>query len=396
MGRLTESRVATIRPPDKGQDEYPDDIVRGLRLRVGAGGRKAWIVRARAGAKLHNKTLGSYPILSLAKAREEARKFLAVLATDGAPRLERTFGELAQDWLDRVAKPNNRSWRMQERRLERHVYPAWKARKLDSIKRADVRELIDGIEGEVNPNRVLTLVKTIYRHGLARDWLETSPVEGVAKPKQETSRDRVLEMAEAARFYTAADLLGYPFGGFIKLLFLTAQRRTEVAAMRWDQLDLEAGTWTMPAIMAKSDRAHLVPLSSAAVAILETTPRLGDYVWTDNGKTHISGFSKAKARLDSYVAAAEKQSAGDHTLPPWVLHDIRRTVATHMVRLGVLEEVVGRVLNHAVQGVTGKVYALHSYAPEKRSALERWAEDLARAIEGRPAGKVVPLRAVAE
>jgi integrase len=124
--------------------------------------------------------------------------------------------------------------------------------------------------------------------------------------------------------------------------------------------------------------------------LLKATPRLGDHVWTDNGKTHVSGFSKAKARLDAYLAAG--QSRQNVAINPWVLHDIRRTVATHMVRLGVPELVVGRVLNHAVQGVTGKVYALHSYGPEKRSALERWAADLEREVAGRKPSKVVKLK----
>lgn len=390
MARLTDSRVASITPPASGQEEHPDDIVRGLRLRVGAGGRKSWIVRARVGAKVHNKTLGAYPALSLAKARDEARKLLEALAIDGAPRVERTFDDLATDWIEKVAMTKNRSWQQQKRRLEIHVLPAWGGRKLATIKRADVRELVEGIEGDVNPNRVLTLVRTLFRYALSRDWLEASPAEGIDKPKVEASRERVLEMSEAARVYAAADLLGYPFAGFVKMLFLTGQRRTEVAAMRWDQIDLVGATWTIPGALAKSGRAHLVPLSPAAVALLKATPQLGDYVWSDNGKTHISGYSKAKLRLDAYLTAA--QARQNVAMEPWVFHDIRRTVATHMVRLGVPELVVGRVLNHAVQGITGRVYALHSYAPEKRNALDRWGADLEREIAGRAPAKVVKLR----
>jgi len=108
MARLTDTRVAALKPPKVGQAEYPDDLVIGLRLRVGAGGRKSWIVRTRAGTKVLNKTLGSYPTIGVGKAREEARKFLQDLAKTGAPRVNRTFGQLAEDWLNKVAKPNNR------------------------------------------------------------------------------------------------------------------------------------------------------------------------------------------------------------------------------------------------------------------------------------------------
>lgn len=373
MARLTDSRVAAIKAPTAGREEHSDDLVVGLRLRVGTSGRKTWIVRTRAGAQVLNRTIGTYPTLSLSKARDQAKALLLQIATEGAPRAERTFGELVDDWLERVAKPNNRSWQLQKRRLEIHVLPKWRDRKLGTIRRGEVRDLVEAIEGEVAPNRVLTLIRTLFRYAMKRDWIEASPAEAIDKPKVERSRERVLSMEEARRAYADAALLGYPFGGFVQMLFLTAQRRGEVAAMRWDALDLDARTWIIPADVAKSDRAHLVPLTPAAVALLKATPRLGDYVWTDNGETHVSGFSKAKTRLDGYLAAK-----GD-PLAPWVLHDIRRTCATHMVRLGVPELVVGRVLNHAVQGVTGKVYALHSYAAEKRDALERWAADLGRA-----------------
>lgn len=385
---LTDTRVASIKPPVSGQEEHADAKVTGLRLRVGAGGQKTWILRKRVGAKTINKKLGTYPALSLAKARDDALSVIEALERNGASELvSRTFGDLVTDWLNKVAKPNNRSWRMQERRLELHVLPHWKERDLRSIKRGDIRDLVENIEGDVNPNRVLTLVRTLFRYALGRDWIEASPAEGIAKPKSEQSRDRVLDMAEVKRVYEAADLLGYPFTGFVQMLFLTGQRRTEVASMRWSDIDLENATWTIPAEASKSGRVHLVPLSATAVKLLEATPQLGDHVWTSDGESYVTGYSKAKSRLDTFIAAK-----GD-ALAPWVLHDVRRTVATHMVRLGVLEEVVGRVLNHARAGVTAKVYALHSYAPEKRVALDKWEADLLRELSGRKPGKVVKLRA---
>jgi integrase len=168
---------------------------------------------------------------------------------------------------------------------------------------------------------------------------------------------------------------------------MTAQRRTEVASMRWGDVDLDAATWVIPAKVTKSGRTHLVPLSAPVVALLKNVPRLGEYVFTHDGDTHVSGYAKAKARLDSFIAAAGASVA------PWRLHDLRRTAATHMVRLGVAEEVVGRILNHAPKGVTAQVYALHTYAPEKRSALDRWAAELMRAVTGEEGRNVVPMRA---
>lgn len=376
MARLTDTRVTAIKPPATGQEEHPDDLVTGLRLRVGAGGRKAWIVRTRAGGKPINKTLGAYPVLSLADARDAAKALLQDIAKNGAPRIARTFGELADHWIEHVAKPNNRSWDKQKRRLEIHVLPHWRVRQLDSIRRADVRDLIDGIPGDVAPNRALTIIRTLFRYAMSRDWIEASPAEAIAKTKAESPRDRFLDMEEVKWVYSTADMLGYPLAGYIKMLFLTGQRRTEVGMMKWVDINLADATWTVASVDTKAARAQLVPLSPQAVTILKATPRLGEFVWTTDGKTYLSGYTHVKARLDGLLVAQGAK------LRAWRLHDIRRSVATHMVRLGVPETIVGRVLNHAPQGVTARTYALHSYAPEKRAALETWANELEASHEG--------------
>jgi integrase len=183
----------------------------------------------------------------------------------------------------------------------------------------------------------------------------------------------VLTMSDVAHIWKAAELLGYPFGPYIRLLVLTAQRRTEVAGMRWVDLDLDAATWTIPAADTKGDRRHYVPLSAVGVEILAALPRLGLHVFTTDGRTHMTNYAKMKARLDGFIRAT------GGVVDAWRLHDLRRSAATHMVRLGVREEVVGRVLNHAAKGVTARVYALHTYGPEKQHALEAWAEEIERA-----------------
>jgi integrase len=368
MPRLTDARVSALRPPQKGQDEHPDDLVQGLRIRVGAGGRKSWIVRARSGKQQINKTLGGYPLISLGVARDMARDFLLTLIKDGGVRRERTFGELADHWIEHVAKPKNKSWHNQMRRLEIYVLPKWRGRDIASIRRADVRDLIDGIEGQVAPGRALAIIRTLFRYAMGRDWVEASPAEAIPNPSKDTPRDRYLDMKEVTAVYRVADLLGYPFTGFIKMMILTAQRRTEVASMKWADIDLDAGTWMLRSEDTKSARAHLVPLSPQAVELLKATPQFGPYVWSSDGETHVKGYSKAKQRIDAFLLSSGLE------LKPWRLHDLRRTVATHMVRLGVSELVVGRVLNHAPQGVTARTYALHSYEAEKKAGVAVWAK----------------------
>jgi integrase len=385
---LTDTKVASLKPPADGQEEHRDLKVTGLRLRIGAGGKKTWIVRARAGEKIVNKKLGNYPAMGLGPARIAAEKLLTALARDrGTEGIDRTFGSVAETWIDKVAKPKNRSWRLQERRLELHVLPKWKDKKIAEIRRGDVRDLIEGLEGDVLPNMVLALVRPIFRFALSRDWIEASPAEGIEKPKAEKSRERVLSEDEIVRIWRATELLGYPFRQYVQTLLLTAQRRTEVASMRWEAVDLDAGTWTLQASETKSKRAHLVPLSKPVVESLKAMPRFGDFVFSTDGESHMSGYAKVKRKLDEFIGRDKGRE-----MPGWTFHDFRRTASTHMVRLGILEEVVGKVLNHAAQGVTAKVYALHRYEPEKRSALDRWAAEVMRLVAGKAEGNVVELR----
>jgi integrase len=376
---LTDSRVASIKPPAAGQEEHRDQKVIGLRLRVGAGGKKTWILRARAGEKVINRKLGTYPPMGLAAARGAAEKALETIGRDGSTdAIDRTFGQLVDAWLAKkeTDRKRNKSRDLQKRRLELHVLPKWRDRRLSEFKRADIRDLIEGIEGDVLPNRVLTVVRTIFRYALSRDWLDASPAEGIAKPKDEAPRDRWLNMDEVKRVWSAADLLGYPYAHYIKTLLLTGQRRTEVASMRWADVDLEAGTWLLRADDTKGEREHLVPLSASVIAILKSIPRLGGFAFTTDGETHISGFAKGKARLDGFIAVSGPP------LEPWTLHDLRRTASSHMARLGVHKEIRGRVLNHAVQGVTDRHYTPFDFAPEKLAALDRWAAEVERVIGG--------------
>ena len=267
-----------------------------------------------------------------------------------------------------------------------HVYPDWRDRKLGSIKRAEVRNLIQGLEGDVLPNRVLATIKTVFGYAISQDWIETSPADRIDKPNAEAARERFLSMDEVARVWNASGLLGYPDGPWMRLLLLTGQRRSEVAAMRWADIDFDNSTWTLTAAQTKAKRANLVPLAPAAVDIIKAMPELGDYVFSTSANSPIRGFARSKRQLDEWL-----ESKGAGLSEPWRFHDLRRTAATHMVRLGIPELVVSRVLNHRFQGVTGQVYALHSYAPEKRHALEAWAAEVDRAVNGERGGNIIRL-----
>jgi integrase len=196
--------------------------------------------------------------------------------------------------------------------------------------------------------------------------VEATPAAMVEAPGEETARARVLDDGEIAAVWAAATTLGYPFGPFFQLALILGQRREEIAHMQWGQINQTAYTWSLPT--SKSGRAHIVPLAPMAVDILSALPtKASRYVFTTSGDKPISGFSKAKRRLDQAVA----KTGG--TMAPWTIHDLRRSCATAMGRLGVPRFIVGKVLNHADRSVTG-VYDRHEYLDEKRQALERWAQ----------------------
>jgi integrase len=269
------------------------------------------------------------------------------------------------------------------------VLPRWKGRDIGDLRKRDVVQLIDAvIDGGVTvmANRVLAVVHKLFAWAVSRDILEHNPATGVAKPVAEVPRDRALTTPEIKAIWKATTHMAYPHGAYIRLLLLTAQRRDEVATMRWSAIDLERAEWKLDAADTKAGRAHIVPLSKTVLDILSQLPRLDDYVLTTRGGTHICGYSKSKELLDRFMAA--ELGIAQTELPNWRIHDLRRTVATRMVRLGILEDVVSKVLNHARQGVTARHYNHYAYISEKRHALDMWAADLTRMLDGVSVGGI--------
>jgi integrase len=187
---------------------------------------------------------------------------------------------------------------------------------------------------------------------------------------------RVLSDSELASVWRAAQGMAYPFGHAVQLLILTGARRDEVGSMRWIEVDLATRVWTLPAPRAKNNVEHVVPLSDAALLILERAPRIGkrdDFVFTTTGETAISGWSKAKETLDAASGVAD-----------WRLHDLRRTVATGLAGIAVALPVVEKILNHvsgSFGGVAG-VYQRHAFTDEKRDALNKWAARVEAIVNG--------------
>jgi integrase len=203
-----------------------------------------------------------------------------------------------------------------------------------------------------------------------------SPIAGVKPPAVEASRDRVLSDDELKRLWQAALKMGFPFGPLVQLLILTGQRRGEVAGMEWAELDLEKGLWTLPRERTKNDRRHEVPLSEQAIDLIQQLPRISDrYAFSINGTAPINSFGKNKDHLDELLP----------DMPAWVLHDIRRSVASGMAKLGINLPVIEKILNHvsgSFAGIVG-IYQRHDFADEKRNALDTWGSHIAELVAGK-------------
>ena len=392
--KLTDAAIKRFKAPSAGRAEYWDAELPAFGLRITDKGAKSWVVMYRIGGRLRRLTLGSYPAISLKDARTLAREAMHEVAkgndpaiTKAAAKRERadTFAEIAEEFIERYAKRKTRSWKATESILKRNVIPAWGVRPIGEITRRDVIEALDKVMDRDEPyaaNRLLAAVRKLFNWALERGVAETSPVANIKAPGKEVQRERVLSDGEIRTLWEACEEADYPFGPLVKMLLLTAQRRDEVATMRWPDIEPESKLWTIPREQTKADRAHEVPLSPLALEILEALPRFaGPYIFTTTGgERPVSGFSKGKKSL-------EKLSG----MEDWRLHDLRRTAATNMARLGVPVDTIGRVLNHAQRGVTA-IYDRHSYLPEKRHALDAWASKLTSIVRPEVDEKIVPLR----
>lgn len=404
--KLTIPFVDNAKSDDGKRREIGDALVPGLWLVVQPSGAKSWAVRYRADGKPVKVTLGPYPLIGLADAREQGREVLEKVAKGENPAAEKRetraikfsapvinpdrdlWRTVLADYLKRDAA-GLRSFEAVKRLLEKET-AGWLERRIQDIGKRDVVEMLDAVTdrgAKVQANRVLAHVRRVFNWAKGRDIVTTNPTEGLEKPAQEVSRDRVLAPAEVRDIWRAADALGYPFGPMVKLLFLTGQRLREVAEARWNEVDVDRQVWTIDPARAKNAERHDVPLTAPAIALFESLPRISKspYILTTSGTSPISGFARAKERIDALLRELDIERAGRGVRPSevperqrWTFHDIRRTVATNMAAGGVLIEVIERVLNHKGSTNSGlrKVYNRFSYMDEKRQALEAWAQRL--------------------
>ena len=389
---LTDRELGKLPP-----GEHADGKIPGLMFRVRETGGRSWALLYWAGGRRRRLTLGGYPALGLGDARSAARTAKKAVNLGHDPAAERresreagTFAELAERYIERWALPRKRTWKNDQWLLEAHVLPRWKHLPVSEISRRDARELLEKVadKAPVGVNRVRALLSKVFNYGISIDVVETNPVTGTARA-QETARSRVLSEDEIRKLWTATEPrkneevkstsssdepeITPAMSARFRLPLVTAQRGGEVNGMRWADVDLGAGIWTIPAGQSKNKLPHRVPLSPLALEILSTLPREGEYVLA-------GGRGKRQQR----------EAAATFELEDFHGHDLRRTAASYMTSIGIPRFVVARVLNHVETGVTA-VYDRHSYDLEKRDALTRWEDKLRAILQSEP-GRVVEFR----
>ncbi|WP_422057979.1 tyrosine-type recombinase/integrase [Sphingomonas sp.] len=429
--KITKRSVDDAKPAEK--DAYFwDTELRGFGLRVTPKGVRSYVVQYRKHKQPAKRmTIGIHGSpWTPEKARNRAEEILMDVARGDDPihaakkraraaidlefsRYIDTFtdGYLKHEWKD--------SWADAKRQLENHALPVLKGRPLPEIEKHEIAKIIQKLKDRPALARnTHAVLRKLFAWAVDQGDLLSSPMPSA--PPTVKARKRVLTPDEMVAAWQASYKLDRPMGQFVRLLFATLQRRSEVAEMPWAELTEMQAMWRLEGERVKNENDHLVPLNALALEVLadmaagpvpveggaKAWPRKG-LLFTTTGETPISGFSKVKAKLDREMLPILQKLADKRAdalgearelvfLPPWRFHDIRRTGTTQMQALGVPIEVTEKVINHTsgeTAGIRG-VYNLHAYTDEKRRALDAWSAYLSRLLKD--AGSASNVIALAE
>ena len=385
--RLTDKIARDLPAPTKGRLVVFDEQQPGLIFRVTPNDARTFAVwfRRRSGAK-EVLTLGKLGDLSLSEARALTRQTrfevmagapLSVAKRKSASGAEPHTGLSLTEAIERYRTAHIERQGLKTapdvlRRLNKEVAAVWGRRQLSDIQRSDVHALLDSIVDRGAPksaNATLALLRGFMNWALSRELIDTNPCLGIRRPVRTTSRTRVLNEQELGRIWratTQATETGDAFHVIVRLLLLTAARRTEIAGISWDELDFGNQVWRLPRERSKNSREHVLPLTQEAQRTLLNwrTLQNGERFLFPSRRTserHFTGYGKSLARLRARSGTSD-----------WGLHDLRRTCATWLEEHGTAPHVVGRILNHTLPGVSA-VYMRADHQVAMRQALEKWS-----------------------
>lgn len=373
-------------PPGARDKIIFDDDLPGFGLRLRDGGKRTWIAQYRVGAKQRRVTIGSVATIRADEARKRAKSLFSKVNLGADPQLEKaearaqastTLKSLVERYLAERAAGRLKARSLDE--VNRHLRKHWSPLAqlpVKSITRADVAAQLGKLAKHSGPyaaNRARSALSALFSWAMGEGLVDANPVVGTNKATQEIARDRVLSDDELSLVWKAAGRGEY--GAIVRLLILTGQRREEVGGMLWSEIDLQSAVWRIGSHRTKNGLAHDVPLSPLAVTTLNALQRRDgrDFVF-GLGAGPFQGWSNAKSAFDARLLITHQTGDKDYTIKAWRLHDLRRTVATRLVDIGVLPHIVEAILNHVSghKGGVAGIYNRASYVGEKRIALNLW------------------------
>ena len=413
--KFTNTSIKALKAKSERYEQWEDNG-KGFGIRVSPSGRKSWIFMYRYEGRARRMTLGVYPKMTLADAHyahADARKSLekgddpgSILTEANKESIQApTMARLVDEYIEKWAKPRKRTWKEDARILAKDVVPNLGRRKARDVKPRDINLVIDKIverDAPISATRALRIIKKMFSFAVSRGILDASPCVAIEPPAKEGHRERVLEEKEIKKFWFGLDKAVMANGTklVLKLLLVTGQRKGEVAQAEWSEIDLDQRWWTISSEKTKNKRVHRVPLTGIAIDLLKEAKALAKdskWVFPSVKNQSITPRSISRAIRNN---SQEKPANHPKHKPPYgdffqidhfTPHDLRRTVATKMAESGVDETNISKVLNHIVEGVTGKHYNLYSYDREKRKALEKWARELKSITSGKQKGKVIAI-----
>ena len=394
--KLDAKTIPRLRLPEGKTDHiYWDGEFAGYGYRLRRSGDKAkgtFIAQYRHHGATRRFLIGSADLISPAQAREQAKKVLAKVELGVDPQQEKedsrckavphSLGAAVEDYLAlRKSELRPNTFDGVKRYLTGSYFRALAPVDIGTVARRDVATALNAIvrlNGRVEAARARATLSAFFTWAMQQGLAEANPVIGTASPEEPAPRDRVLEDRELAAVWKACG--EDEFGKVIRLLILTGCRRQEIGGIRWSELDLDKGTWTLPAARAKNGRAHALPLLDTALGIIRSVPR-------QLGRDHLFGTLSPHGFTSWYMFDDLTERVG---FSNWTIHDIRRSTATGMADIGIAPHVIEAVLNHRSghkAGIAG-IYNRSSYTREVRAALAAWESHIAGLVGGEK--KVIP------
>lgn len=373
---LTEIMLRALKPPERGQVTYWDRSIgiRGFGIRVSAGGAKTFTLVY--GPHRERKTIGRYPTITLAQAREEARRILAEHTLGKFRPQSIAWDEAKTLFIAQCQRKNRPSTVNDYKRLLAKHFP-FRRKRLSEISPQDIHRRIDRLaDTPSEQHHAFVALKIFFKWAYRKNYVENNPTDRMALHTRAVVRERVLTDRELTAVYKTALDHGDIYANIVALLVLTGQRRGEIAALRRTWIDDAARLIHFPSSITKNKRPQTIPMGAAAAAIIDRVPELGDHLFpasratsrTGKPTTVFNGWGKCKEEFDKACGVTD-----------WTLHDLRRTFATNLAALGVAPHITERLLNHATGTISGvaAIYNRHAYMDEMRAAIALWEERLA-------------------